>query len=85
MKLFKCDCGYQYIVGDEDVFGPIIAVCESSGKESTTKFHLGRMMSREDFDEDYSDCARNLLTTTAQEVTRGIITVAAAAAAVAVA
>lgn len=55
MKLFKCTCGWSYIVGKRKVYGPIfgppttaIAVRDAS---------CAHMMTRDEFKGGYGDCA----------------------------
>lgn len=54
MDLFDCPCGYRWIIGKKKVFGPIWAEGEN------TPSYLGRMHSREEWEDNYDDCKRSL-------------------------
>ena len=53
MVEFECSCKWRFIVGKQKVFGPIF-----SGPGEHAAYHaVGRMMSREQFEDEYADCA----------------------------
>ena len=56
MRKFTCTCEYVFIVGKKRVFGPMF----SGPGEHQHYWHVGRMMSREQFEDEYSDCAYRL-------------------------
>lgn len=51
MNLFDCKCGYRFIIGEDDVYGPIYSLAPASSGWSR-----GRMMMRHEFSEGYADC-----------------------------
>ena len=58
MEVFDCSCSYRFIVGKKQVYGPIYAIGLPGHYTGPHGCHArGRMMSREDFAEQYSDCA----------------------------
>lgn len=59
MKVFDCKCKYRFIVARKQVYGPIFAM-DLPGHFTGDNgcHHRGRLMSREDFEDQYADCAR---------------------------
>lgn len=53
MVLFTCTCDWKFIVGSKQVFGPMFC----GPGEHSHYWHLGRMMTREQFKDEYADCA----------------------------
>lgn len=53
MRQFTCTCDWIFIIGKKRVFGPIFR----GPGEHQHYWHVGRMMSREDFEDQYADCA----------------------------
>ena len=58
MKLFTCCCTWSFVTGKKQVFGPIYNV-DLPGHFTGPNgcMHVGRMMTREEFADDYADCA----------------------------
>lgn len=54
MKLIKCCCEWEFVVGKKHVFGPIYAM--GIGAFPTAKNEGMRMWTREEFAEMYADC-----------------------------
>lgn len=57
MIVFDCTCKWRFIVGKKQVYGPIWRIelpGHFTGRHGC--YTLGRMMSREQFADDYSDC-----------------------------
>ncbi len=54
---FKCVCEWVYIVGKKKVFGPIFD--GPSDNPYPGLKHVGSMMSREEWENSYGDCAYN--------------------------
>ena len=57
VELFECCCHWSYVVGRKRVFGPIYPVGlpgHFTGRSGC--MHVGRMMTREEFADYYSDC-----------------------------
>lgn len=61
MKEFLCKCGWIYIVGKKNVYGPIYTI--GPGPDSPFPsvhnrcYSKGQLMTREVFDDAYADCA----------------------------
>jgi len=58
MREFTCTCTWRFIVGKKRVFGPVFEMGlpgHFSGR--TGCYHVGHMMSREEFEDEYADCA----------------------------
>jgi hypothetical protein len=61
MKLFTCCCGWSFVVRKKRVFGPMYelgSLGHFSGPNGC--HHAGRMMTREEFADEYADCAAEL-------------------------
>jgi hypothetical protein len=58
VKLFDCPCKWRFLVGKKKVYGPIYAHDLPGHFTGPSGCHTqGRMMSREQFEDDYADCA----------------------------
>lgn len=55
MKLFRCCCGWSYVIGKKKVYGPIYKM--GIGTYPTALSNTQRMMTREQFEDENSDCA----------------------------
>jgi hypothetical protein len=58
MKPFTCCCEWSFVVGRKRVYGPVYQVGlpgHFSGPRGC--MHVGGMMTRAEFEENYSDCA----------------------------
>jgi hypothetical protein len=55
MNLFRCCCGWAYVIGRKQVYGAIYPV--GIGDFPDALANTQRMMSREDFGDWYADCA----------------------------
>ena len=55
MKLFKCCCGWSYVIGRKRVYGAIypMGIGDFPSALSSTQ----RMMTRAEFADNYADCA----------------------------
>lgn len=53
MHVFDCECEWRFVVGDDRVYGPIFR----GPGEHKDYFSRGRLMTREEFEDDYADCA----------------------------
>jgi hypothetical protein len=53
VKLFTCTCEWVFVVGRKRVFGPMFP----GPGEHNAYWHVGRMMTREQFADEYADCA----------------------------
>jgi hypothetical protein len=56
MRLFDCQCKWRFIIGETHVYGPIYAT-GLPGHGGC--YSQGRMMTVEQFGDDYSDCFYN--------------------------
>lgn len=58
MQVFDCSCKYRFIVGKKQVYGPVYAFDLPGHFKGPNGCHSrGRLMSREQFEDDYGDCA----------------------------
>ena len=55
MRLFRCCCGWSFVIGKKQVYGAIYRM--SIGTYPDALANTQRMMTREAFEENYSDCA----------------------------
>lgn len=55
MRLFECCCKWKYIIGSKKVYGPIYPA--GIGEFPELLSNTQRMMSREQFEDEYADCA----------------------------
>lgn len=53
MREFICTCDWMFIVGRKRVFGPVF----KAPGEHQAYWHVGRMMTRKQFKDQYGDCA----------------------------
>lgn len=61
MILFDCTCTWRFIVGRKQVYGPIYTAPESAIEAiGYPVYNQGRMMSRQEFEDLYADCAYQL-------------------------
>lgn len=51
MRVFDCQCGWRYIIGETHVYGPLW--------DQGWNKNIGHLMTKEQFADDYSDCAYN--------------------------
>jgi hypothetical protein len=56
MRDFTCTCDWRFIVGRKRVFGPLF----TGPGEHQMFWHVGQMMTRDEFEQAYSDCAYRL-------------------------
>jgi hypothetical protein len=54
MRLFRCCCGWSYVIGRKKVYGPIYPM--GIGTYPGALANTQRMMTREQFAENYADC-----------------------------
>jgi hypothetical protein len=47
MRVYKCQCGWSFVLTDAEVFGPIFDELDAS---------CARVMSRAEFVDGYADC-----------------------------
>ncbi len=57
MILWECGCSYRYVIGKKNVYGPIIPVANTYVGNGSACWGM-RMMTREDWEYQYADCAR---------------------------
>lgn len=57
LELFTCTCDWVYVVGRREVFGPMF---RNSAEDASRGWHVGRMMTREQWADEYADCAYRL-------------------------
>ena len=58
MQVFDCSCKWRFIIGKKQVYGPIWAIGLPGHFTGATGCHTrGRMMTREQFEDEYADCA----------------------------
>ena len=56
MILFTCTCDWKFVVGKKQVFGPMFR----GPGEHQAYWHIGRMMTRSEWEDEYGDCALRL-------------------------
>lgn len=55
MRLLRCCCGWSYVIGRKQVYGAIYPMGIGSFPDALSSTQ--RMMSLEQFKEEYADCA----------------------------
>lgn len=62
MLVFDCECRYRFIVGKKHVYGPIFShdLPGHFTGDPGGCYTRGKMMTREEFEDDYPDCAGGL-------------------------
>jgi hypothetical protein len=59
--VFDCTCKWRFIVGKKRVYGPIYPIGLPGHYNGEHGCHSrGRMLTREEFEENYSDCNAQL-------------------------
>lgn len=68
MRVFDCQCDWRFIIGDTHVYGPIYEVPWASRAAGESVYSQGRLMTIEQFADNYADCAYNAaMTNTANQ------------------
>ena len=58
MRVFDCSCEWRFIVGKKQVYGPIYPIGLPGHFNGEHGCHArGRMMTRAEWEDSYSDCA----------------------------